>query len=110
MNKVFLLGNVGQDPQLRYAERRPIASFSVATNEPPRRRPDGTEIPARTEWHNIVATDEMAEYIERYIRKGSRVLIEGTLRTRYWEDRNAIKRQVTEIYVTSIEPLGRTDR
>lgn len=107
MNKVLLLGNVGQDPKLRYAERRAIASFSLATNEPPRRLPDGSEIAARVEWHNIVATDQLAELVDRYVRKGARLFIEGTIRTRYMEDRNAIKRTITEIYVTNLEILSR---
>lgn len=107
MNKVILMGNVGGDPQLRYVEKRPVASFSLATNEPPRRTDSGAEIPQRTEWHNIVMTDSKAEFAEKYIRKGTRLLLEGTLRTRYWEDRNAIKRTVTEIYVQSFEILGR---
>lgn len=101
------MGNVGADPQLRYVERRPVASFSLATNEPARRTSSGVEIPERTEWHNIVMTDEAAEFAEKYIRKGTRLLVEGTLRTRVWEDRNAIKRSVTEIYVVSFELLGR---
>lgn len=107
MNKVLLMGNVGADPQLRYVEKRPVASFSLATNEPARRTASGVEIPQRTEWHNIVMTDEAAEFAEKYIRKGTRMLIEGTLRTRFWEDRTAIKRSVTEIYVISFELLGR---
>lgn len=101
------MGNVGADPQLRYVERRPVASFSLATNEPARRTSSGVEIPERTEWHNIVMTDEAAEFAEKYIRKGTRLLVEGTLRTRVWEDRNAIKRSITEIYVVSFELLGR---
>lgn len=101
------MGNVGADPQIRYVERRPVASFSLATNEPARRSPNGMEIPERTEWHNIVMTDASAEFAEKYIRKGSRLLIDGTLRTRYWEDRNAIKRTITEIYVNTFELLGR---
>lgn len=107
MNKVFLLGNVGSDPQIRYVERRPVASFSLATNEPARQAATGATIPERTEWHNIVMTDQAAEFAEKYIRRGSRLLVEGTLRTRYWEDRNAIKRTITEIYVEQYELLGR---
>lgn len=107
MNKVFLLGNVGSDPQIRYVERRPVASFSLATNEAARQAANGATIPERTEWHNIVMTDQAAEFAEKYIRRGSRLLVEGTLRTRYWEDRNAIKRTVTEIYVERYELLGK---
>lgn len=107
MNKVFLSGNVGRDPNIRYVQTRPVAEFSLATEEPSRRRPDGTVIPKLTEWHNIVMTDDAALFAEKYIRKGAKLLIEGTLRTRTWEDRNAIKRNVTEIYVTSFELLPR---
>lgn len=107
MNKVILLGHVGADPTIRYVERRPVASFSLATNEPARRTDSGVEVPERTEWHNIVMTDKAAEFAEKYIRKGTRLFVEGTLRTRYWEDRNTIKRSVTEIYVTSFEIIGR---
>ena len=105
MNKVILLGNVGKDPQIRFVEKRPIASFPLATTEPARRAPNGAEIPERTEWHNIVMTDKFAEFAEKYIRKGRRMLVEGTLRTRYWEDRNTIKHTITEIYVISFEML-----
>ncbi|MGN0219045.1 MAG: single-stranded DNA-binding protein [Muribaculaceae bacterium] len=105
MNKVILLGNVGKDPQMRFVEKRPIASFPLATTEPARRAPNGAEIPERTEWHNIVMTDKFAEFAEKYIRKGRRMLVEGTLRTRYWEDRNTIKHTITEIYVISFEML-----
>lgn len=105
MNKVILLGNVGKDPQMRFVEKRPIASFPLATTEPARRAPNGAEIPERTEWHNIVMTDSLAEFAEKYIRKGRRMLVEGTVRTRYWEDRNTIKHTITEIYVISFEML-----
>lgn len=107
MNKVILMGNVGADPHLRYVEQRPVASFPLATNEPARRTSSGVEVPQRTEWHNIVMTDEAAEFAEKYIRRGTRMLIEGTLRTRFWEDRNTIKRSITEIYVQSYDLLGR---
>ncbi|MGM9870967.1 MAG: single-stranded DNA-binding protein [Muribaculaceae bacterium] len=105
MNKVILMGNVGQDPTIRYIGSRPMATFSLATNERARRLPDGTELPERTEWHNIVMYDAQAEIAEKYIRKGSKLLIEGKLRTRIWEDRNAIKRAVTEIYVDTFDIL-----
>ena len=101
------MGNVGADPQLRYVERRPVASFSLATNEPARRAENGAEIPERTEWHNIVMWDANAEFAEKYIRKGSRLLLEGKIRTRVWEDRNAIKHTTTNIYVDSFELLPR---
>lgn len=105
MNKVILCGFVGCDPRMRYVGSRPVAEFSLATREPARTAPDGTRIPELTEWHNIVLWDANAEFAEKYIRKGSRLLLEGKLRTRQWEDRNAIKRSITEIYSSTFELL-----
>ncbi len=107
VNKVILLGHVGKDPEIRYVQTRPIATFSLATNEPaPPPGPDGTQPQPRTEWHNIVMWDSQAEAAERYIRKGTRLYVEGKLRHRVWQDRNAISRTVTEIYVDYFEILG----
>ena len=101
VNKVILLGYVGKDPVVRYPEKGlAIASFSLATNE----RHGDIE---RTEWHNIVMTGKNGEFAEKYIRKGSRMYLEGKLRTRIWTDRLEIKHNVTEIYVDFFELLGR---
>lgn len=105
MNKAILLGYVGRDPEIRYIGKRPLASFSLATTEPPRRNAMGEEVPERTEWHNIVMYDGAAEVAEKYIRKGTRLMVEGKLRTRVWEDRNTIKHYVTEVYVDTFELL-----
>jgi len=105
MNKAILMGYVGRDPEIRYIDTRPLASFSLATTERGRKLANGTEIPERTEWHNIVMYDAAAEIAEKYIRKGTRLLVEGKIRTRVWEDRNAIKRYVTEIYVDNFDIL-----
>jgi single-strand DNA-binding protein len=64
-------------------------------------------VPERTEWHNLVLWDRSAEFAEKYIRKGTRLLVEGKIRTRFWEDRNAIKRRITEIYVDTFEILAK---
>lgn len=106
VNKVILIGNVGTNPEIRYIENRPIATFRLATNERERTRPDGTKMPERTEWHTIIMWDSTAEFAEKYIRTGSRLYVEGKIRYRIWEDRNAIKRNVTEIYVDNFELLG----
>ncbi len=106
-NKVILIGNVGRDPEIRYVETRPIASFSLATTDRAYTRPDGSTVPERTEWHNIIMWDAQAEFAEKYIRKGTRLFVEGKLRYRMWEDRNTIKRTVAEIYVENFEILGR---
>ena len=107
VNKVILVGNVGRDPEIRYVETRPVASFSLATTERAYTTSSGAQIPERTEWHNIVMWDRAAETAEKYIRKGTKLYIEGTLRTRTWEDRNTIKRTVTEIYVEAFDILSR---
>ena len=108
MNKVILLGNVGRDPRMRMVDSSPVAEFPLATRE--RRKvkgADGKEVdmPELTEWHNIVMWGRAAEFAEKYIRKGSRLLVEGKIRTRAWEDHNAIKRYITEIYVDTFELL-----
>ena len=103
MNKVILSVYVGKDPQIRYLDSRPIAEFSLATTEPPRVNAQGVKLPERTDWHRIVMLDANAEFAEKYIRKGSRLLIEGKLFSRLWEDRATIKHTVVEVYVTHFE-------
>lgn len=108
INKVILIGNVGRDPEIRYtAPGQAVASLSLATTERGYTAANGTQVPDRTEWHSIVMWGKNAEIAERYIRKGSQLYIEGKLRTRTWEDKNQIKRQVTEIYVDTFDFLGR---
>ncbi len=107
VNRVILVGNVGHDPSIRYVDSRPVAEFSLATTERAYTNAAGTTIPERTEWHNIIMWDRAAETAEKYIRKGTKLYVEGKLRTRVWEDRNAIKRSVTEIYVDSFDILSR---
>ena len=108
INKVILIGNVGRDPEIRYtAPGQAVASFSLATTERGYTAANGTQVPDRTEWHSIVMWGKNAEIAERYIRKGSQLYIEGKLRTRTWEDKNQIKRKVTEIYVDTFDFLGR---
>lgn len=103
VNKVFLLGYVGQDPEIRYPEKDyPVAYFSLATNE---RAPGGQQ--EITEWHYIVLTGSNAAIAEKYIRKGTRIFIEGRLRSREYEDKLKIRRRRTEIYGDRIELLGR---
>ena len=107
VNKVILLGNVGRDPEVRYpSQGQVVASFPLATSDRAYTTSSGTQVPERTEWHNLVMWGRNAEVAEKYIRKGSRLYIEGRLRTRNWEDKNKIKRYVTEIYVDSFEMLG----
>lgn len=107
VNKVILVGNVGKDPDIRYIETKAYATFSLATTERAYTTASGAEIPERTEWHNIVMWGRDAEMAEKYIRKGTKLFVEGKMRTRTWEDRNAIKRTITEIYVENFDILSR---
>ncbi|MCH5245207.1 MAG: single-stranded DNA-binding protein [Muribaculaceae bacterium] len=107
VNKVILIGNVGRNPEIRYVDSKPVASFSLATTERAYTTAAGVSIPERTEWHNIVMWGRQAEQAEKYIRVGSRLYIEGKLRSRTWEDRNTIKRTITEVYVDNFEILSR---
>ncbi len=107
VNKVILLGNVGRDPDVRYpTQGQTVATFPLATSDRGYTTSSGTQVPERTEWHNIVMWGRNAEVAEKYIRKGSRLYIEGRLRTRNYEDKNKIKRYITEIIVESFEMLG----
>lgn len=107
INKVILLGNVGKEPEVRYpSQGQVLATFSLATSDRAYTNAAGVKVPERTEWHNIVAWGKNAEVIEKYVHKGTKLYIEGKLRTRVWEDKNAIKRYVTEIYVDTFELLG----
>ena len=103
VNKVILLGYVGRDPEIRYIEQRPMASISLATDEP---QAKGAANVRRTDWHSLVMWDANAEKAERYIRKGTRLYIEGKLRYRQWTDRTGITRTIAEIYVDTFEILG----
>lgn len=80
VNKVILIGNVGQDPEIRYVDTRPVASFSLATTDRAYTTASGVQIPERTEWHRIVMWDKSAEIAEKYIRKGTKLYVEGKLR------------------------------
>ena len=104
VNKVILLGYVGNDPEMRYPEKgRSIAFVSLATNE----RYAGSEAEI-TEWHRLVMGGYNAEIAERYIRKGSRIYVEGKLKTREYDDKFKIRRRVTEVIVEKLELLGRS--
>ena len=107
VNKVILVGNVGKDPEVKhYDSGQSVASFSLATTERAYILPNGTQVPERTEWHNIVAWRGLAELAEKYIRKGTQLYIEGKIQTRSWE-KDGIKRYTTEIYADTIQLLGK---
>ncbi|MDR3062010.1 MAG: single-stranded DNA-binding protein [Dysgonamonadaceae bacterium] len=108
VNKVFLIGNVGKDPEVRYFDNGgAVANFSLATTERGYTAANGTQVPDRTEWHNVVLWRGLAEIAEKYVRKGSKIFIEGRIRTRSYDDTAGNKRYITEIWGDNMELLDR---
>lgn len=108
VNKVILIGNVGKDPDVKYFDNgSAVANFTLATTERGYTAANGTQIPDRTEWHNIVCWRGLAKVAEQFVRKGTQVYIEGKIRSRTYDDANGIKRFVIEIYADNMELLGR---
>ncbi|MFV0470312.1 MAG: single-stranded DNA-binding protein [Dysgonomonas sp.] len=108
VNKVILIGNVGKDPEIRYFDNgSAVVNFTLATTERGYTAANGTQIPDRTEWHNIVCWRGLAKVAEQFVKKGTQVYIEGKIRSRSYDDQNGVKRYVTEIYADNIELLGR---
>ena len=96
INKVILIGNLGQDPETRYTGNgTPVCNMRLATTE--RYKDANGEMVERTEWHSIVAWSRLAEICGEYLRKGSKVYFEGQLQTRSWEDRDGNTRYTTEV-------------
>ncbi len=107
VNKVILIGNVGQDPEVRFLDRGvAIANFALATTERGYIMQNGTQVPDRTEWHNIVLWRNLAEWAERYLRKGMKIYVEGKLQTRTWE-KDGQRRSKTEVVAENIQILYR---
>jgi single-strand DNA-binding protein len=107
INKVILVGNVGRDPEVRYYEPgKAVASFPLATSERGYTLPNGTQVPERTDWHNIVLWRGLAETAEKYVHKGDKLYIEGKIRTRSYSDQNGVQRYVTEVYAEAMELLS----
>jgi single-strand DNA-binding protein len=106
VNKVILLGNLGKDPEVKYTPSgAPVAKLTLATNE--RYKDKGGEWQDRTEWHNIVLWQRLAEIAGEYLKKGSKVYIEGRLQTRSWDDKQTNqKRYMTEIVASDLVLLG----
>lgn len=107
LNKVMLIGNVGNEPEVRYVEQGvAVGSLRIATTERGYKLQNGTEVPERTEWHSVVVWRRQAEYVERYVHKGDKLYIEGQLRTRSYDDRNGVTRYVTEVWADRVEILS----
>jgi single stranded DNA-binding protein (ssb) len=106
LNKVMLIGNVGKDPEIRHLENGvAVVTLPIATSE--RFKDRNGDVKEQTEWHNVVFWRNLAEIVEKHVRKGSQVFIEGRLRTRNWEDQSGQKRYATEIVADTMRLLGR---
>ncbi|WP_179351099.1 single-stranded DNA-binding protein [Winogradskyella vidalii] len=104
-NKVQLIGNLGQDPEItNFESGKILAKFSIATNDS-YKNAQGEKI-TDTQWHNVVAWGKTAQVIEKYITKGKEVAIEGKLTSRSWEDKDGIKRYTTEVVCSELLMLG----
>ncbi|WP_108449316.1 single-stranded DNA-binding protein [Halomonas sp. BN3-1] len=105
VNKVILIGNLGQDPEVRYTQSgSPVANLSVATSEVWKDRQSGQK-QEKTEWHRVILFNQPAEIVQQYARKGSKIYIEGRLQTRKWQDQNGQDRYVTEVIGRDIQLL-----
>jgi single-strand DNA-binding protein len=105
VNKVILIGRLGKDPEIKYTPSgAPVAKFSLATDEVFKDR--SGEQQKRTEWHNIVAWNKLAEICGEYLTKGKQVYIEGSIRSRQWEDQAGNKRTAYEIVARTMTMLG----
>jgi single-strand DNA-binding protein len=111
LNKVMLIGNVGKDPEIRYLEgnstsgNAKVATFPLATSE--RYKDRNGNLQENTEWHNIVAWRNLADIIEKNVKKGTQIFIEGKLHTRSWTDQSGNKRYTTEIVADNLQLLGK---
>ncbi len=106
INKVILVGNLGQDPETRYMPSGgAVTNFTLATNESWKDKQTG-EQKERTEWHRVAMFNRLAEVAAEYLRKGSQVYVEGKLRTRKWQDRDGNDRYTTEVIADEMQMLG----
>ena len=104
VNKVFLIGRLGADPEVRYAPSgSAVANFNMATNRSYKDKEGGVQ--EQTDWHKIVAWSRLAEFSKQYLHKGMRVYVEGRLQYREWQDQNGVKRYGTDIVVNDIQML-----
>jgi len=106
VNKVILIGNLGKDPEVRYtANSNAVANVTIATSEQWKDKQSG-QTQERTEWHNVVFYNRLAEIVGEYLKKGSQIYVEGSLRTRKWQDKEGKDRYTTEIIASEMQMLG----
>lgn len=106
MNKVMLIGNVGAAPDVRYYDAdQAVAQVRLATTERGYTLQNGTQVPDHTDWHNLVFYRSLAKVVEKYVKKGDKLYIEGRIRYRSYDDKAGQRRYVTEILVENMEML-----
>ena len=106
MNKVMLIGNVGKEPEVRYYEQdQAVAQLPLATTERGYTLQNGTQVPERTDWHNLVFYRQLAKVVEQYVHKGDKLYVEGRIRYRSYDTQKGERKYVTEILVENMEML-----
>ena len=99
----MLIGNVGKDPEVRYYEQdHAVAQIRLATTEKGYTLQNGTQIPDRTDWHNVVFYRGLAKVVEKYVHKGDKLYVEGRIRYRSYDDQNKVRRYITEVVAEEI--------
>ncbi|MBP5770885.1 MAG: single-stranded DNA-binding protein [Bacteroidaceae bacterium] len=107
INKVILLGHVGKEPEVRYVDQGvAVAQVRLATTERGYTLPNGTQVPDRTEWHNVVLWRKLAETVEKYVHTGDFIYVEGKIQSRTYEDKQGITRYITEIWADDLKLFG----
>ena len=102
----MLTGNVGKEPDVKYYDAdQAVAQFPLATTERGYVLQNGTRVPDRTDWHNIVMWRDLAKIAERYVHKGDKIYVEGRIRYRYYDDKKGQRRFIAEIYADNMELL-----
>ena len=103
----MLIGNVGKEPVVRYYDHdQAVATFSLATTERGYTLPNGTQVPDRTDWHNIVLYRGLAKIVEKYVHKGDKIYVEGRIHYRMYDGPKGMRRYVTEVYADNMELLS----
>ena len=109
INKVILIGNLGIDPEVRHLENGSVvANFPIATSESYTDKSTGQKV-ENTDWHNIVVWRGLAGVVEKYVRKGQKIYIEGKLKTRSWQDKDGVTRYTTEVIADELTILSRSE-
>jgi len=105
VNKVILVGRVGKDPEVRYtASQEPIASFTLATSE--RRKDQSGQYVEQTEWHNVTCFKKTAEFVEKHIRKGANLYVEGSIKTEKYKSKDGVEKTSTKIMCSNVDLIG----